>query len=441
MQFTDLKLNRALYAALEEMDILHPTPIQVKSFPVITSGRDIIGIAQTGTGKTLAYLLPLIRDLKFATDGKPRILIIVPTRELVVQVAGEAEKLTKDTSLRVVGVYGGTNIHTQKLLVMDGCDLVVATPGRLVDLALSGALNVKGVKKLVIDEVDEILQLGFRTQLLNILDLIPNKRQNLLFSATMIESVEHIIDTFFNSPIKIEIAPRGTPVEKIEQSAYQIPNFKSKVNLLNHLLSNDESMNKVLVFVATKKLADCLYEEMSITFGEAAGVIHSNKAQNHRLRTVEQFYEGQIRILIATEIIARGLDILEVSHVINFDMPEVPEHYLHRIGRTGRADKFGISINFLTEEGLLQQAAAEELMNISVPILPLPEEVELSKELIPEEIPRLGGDKNYLRKDDVSNSKGAYHQKKEKNMKVNRAQEKRNARKAEKRSARRRKKQ
>jgi len=438
--FTDLKLNKALYAALEEMDMIHPTPIQEKSFPIITKGRDMIGIAQTGTGKTLAYLLPLIRDLTFAKDGKPRILVIVPTRELVVQVANEAEKLTKHMTVRVVGVYGGTNINTQKLVVMDGCDLVVATPGRLVDLALSGALNLKGVKKLVIDEVDEILQLGFRPQLLNILDLIPTKRQNLLFSATMIESVEKILDTFFNNPVKIEISPRGTPVEKIDQSAYQVPNFLSKVNLLQHLLFQDEAMNKVLVFVGTKKLADRLYEAMSISFGDKVGVIHSNKAQNHRLKTVKHFYDGTIQVLIATEIIARGLDILEVSHVINFDMPEVPEHYLHRIGRTGRADKTGISINFLTEEGMLQQAAAEALMNTVVPILPLPKEVEIVEELIPEEIPRLGGDKNYLQNNDLGQSKGAFHDKKLKNTKVNRAQEKRNARKAQKRSARRRKK-
>jgi len=440
LQFSDLKLNKALYAALEEMDLVHPTPIQIQSFPIITSGKDIIGIAQTGTGKTIAYLLPLIRDIGYAKDDKPRILIIVPTRELVVQVANEAEKLTKHMTVRVIGVYGGTNIHTQKLLCMDGSDIVVATPGRLVDLILSGALNVKAIKKLVIDEVDEILQLGFRPQLLNILDLIPSKRQNLLFSATMIESVENIIDTFFNHPTKIEIAPRGTPLEQIEQYAYKIPNFNSKVNLLRHLLSRDEAMNKVLVFVGTKKLADRLYETMSLGFGEQVGVIHSNKNQNHRLRTVEQFYEGQIRILIATEIIARGLDIQEVSHVVNYDMPDVPEHYLHRIGRTGRADKTGISINFLTEEGVLQQQAAELLMNKSVPVLQLPKEVEIVKELIPEEITRLGGDKNYLRQTDIGKSKGAFHEKLAKNQKVNRAQEKRNARKAEKRSARRKKK-
>ena len=358
----------------------------------------------------------------------------------MVQVANEAEKLTKHMTIRVIGVYGGTNIHTQKLLCMDGSDIVVATPGRLVDLILSGALNIKAIKKLVIDEVDEILQLGFRPQLLNILDLIPSKRQNLLFSATMIESVENIIDTFFNHPTKIEIAPRGTPLEQIEQYAYKIPNFNSKVNLLRHLLYQDETMNKVLVFVGTKKLADRLYETMSLDFGEKVGVIHSNKNQNHRLRTVEQFYEAQIRILIATEIIARGLDIQEVSHVVNYDMPDVPEHYLHRIGRTGRADKTGISINFLTEEGVLQQQAAELLMNKSVPILPLPEEVEIVKELIPEEVTRLGGDKNYLRQTDISKSRGAFHEKLAKNQKVNRAQEKRNARKAEKRSARRKKK-
>jgi len=321
---------------------------------------------------------------------------------------------------------------------MEGTDVVVSTPGRLVDLALSGALNLKQVKKFVIDEVDEILNLGFRTQLLNILDLIPKKRQNLLFSATMTEAVEKIIHEFFNSPIKVEISPRGTPVEKIQQSAYQVPNFNSKTNLLQHLLATDDSMSKVLVFVGTKKLADRLYERMKEVFPDQIGIIHSNKAQNFRLKTVEQFYNKEIRVLIATEIIARGLDIVEVSHVINFHMPEIPEHYLHRIGRTGRADKEGISINFVTEEELVYQEAAETLMNRTVTLLPLPESVEIVDTLIPEEMIRMGGDKNYLQVD-LKETKGAYHDKKLKNTKVNRAQEKRNARKEQKRSARRKK--
>ena len=440
MLFKDLKLNNNLQSALEEMGLIYPTPIQIKSFPIIGSGRDMIGVAQTGTGKTLAYLLPLLRDLRWAKDDRPRVLIVVPTRELVVQVKNEADKLAENMSLRIVGVYGGTNINTQKLHLMDGADLVVATPGRLVDLALSGALNLKSCKKLVIDEVDEILNLGFRPQLHNILDLLPFKRQNLLFSATMTEKVEGIIDTFFNNPVKIEIEQRGTPVEKIQQSGYSVPNFNSKVNLLQHLLETDERMNKVLVFVGTKKLVDKLYERMEPLFQETVGLIHSNKAQNHRLRTVEAFHKGEIRILLATELIARGLDILEVSHVINFDMPDVPEHYIHRIGRTGRADKEGLSINFVTENDQPHQEAAEALMGKMIEMIPVPETVEMVDTLIPEEIPRLGGDKNYLQPTVDTSTGTAFHEKKLKNQKVNRAQEKRMARKLEKRNAHKKKK-
>ena len=439
MQFSDLNINKALLNALADIGFVYPTPIQIESFPIILSGKDVIGVAQTGTGKTLAYLLPLIRDLKFSKEGKPRILVVVPTRELVVQVAKEVEKLTTYLTVRVIGVYGGTNINTQKRMAMAGCDIVVATPGRLVDLALSGALNLKGIKKLVIDEVDEILNLGFRAQLHNILDLLPKKRQNLLFSATMTTDVEKIIATFFNNPIKIEITPRGTPLEQIRQSAYQVPNFNTKVNLLKHLLETEESMDKVLVFSATKKLADRLYERMAEDFSDKLGIIHSNKAQNNRLKTVERFHNGEIRVLIATDIIARGLDVSEVSHVVNFAMPEVPEDYLHRIGRTGRADKEGISINFLTETEMEYQKAVENLMKRVVPILDFPASVVVETKLIPEEIPRLGGDKNYLQPADMKSTKGAYHEKKDKNKKVNLAHEKRTARKMEKQKARRKK--
>lgn len=436
MLFTDFKLNKTLQKALADNGFIYATPIQIKSFPIIGSGRDVIGIAQTGTGKTLAYLLPLLRDLKWAKDDRPRILVIVPTRELVVQVVNEVEKLTGSMSVRIRGIYGGTNINTQKLVLMDGADLVVATPGRLIDLALCGALNLKSVRKLVIDEVDEILNLGFRAQLHNVLDLLPMRRQNLLFSATMVENIERIINTFFNNPIKIEVEVRGTPVEKIDQKGYLIPNFNSKVNLLQHLLKDKEEFNKVLVFVSTKKLVDKLFERMDPTFPEEIGSIHSNKAQNNRLRTVESFHNGETRVLVATELIARGLDILEVSHVINFDMPDVPENYLHRIGRTGRADKEGKSINFVKELEQPFQEAAEALMGRQVTMLPVPEEVEIVNTLIPEEIPKMGGDKNYLLKTAHKTPTGGFHEKKLKNQKVNLAHEKRMARKLEKQNAR-----
>ena len=440
MTFADLNLNKPLLNALDDMGYIEPTPIQVEAFPIILSGRDVIGVAQTGTGKTFAYLLPLLRELKFSKEGKPRILVVVPTRELVLQVVGEIEKLTKYMTVRVVGAYGGTNIKTQKIAIQQGLDIIVATPGRLIDLALTRVLQLKTAKKLVIDEVDEMLNLGFRTQLNTILDLLPAKRQNLLFSATMTDEVEKLIDTFFNLPEKIEIAPTGTPIEKINQSAYHVPNFNTKINLLKYLLNNDENFSKVLVFISTKKLADKLYERLSDEIPDQVGVIHGNKSQNFRINAVKEFQEGTTRALIATDIIARGLDIFEVSHVINFDTPEVPENYMHRIGRTGRADKEGVAISFVGDLEQDYQMAIEKLMKQIIPLVPLPEDLEISDKLIPEEIPDKGGNKRYLPVTTIKDSKGAFHDKKEKNMKVNRAQEKRRARQVEKKKARRPKK-
>ena len=233
-----------------------------------------------------------LKNLKFSDQRQPRVLILVPTRELVVQVVNEVKKLTDYISIRVAGVYGGTNINTQKQMVYDGLDILVATPGRLLDLSLTGNLRFKQLQTLVIDEVDEMLNLGFRTQLTNILDILPERRQNLLFSATLTEDVDLIIQDFFNSPVKIEIVPTGTPLEMIIQKAYHVPNFYTKVNLLEHLLA-DEDMTKVLLFVDNKKLADRLAEHLNSKFGEVMGVIHSNKSQNFRLRSIQNFDSGK----------------------------------------------------------------------------------------------------------------------------------------------------
>ena len=234
MNFDDLNLNNPLRNALADLEYMDPTPIQVAAFSPIMSGKDVVGVAQTGTGKTFAYLLPLLRMLQFSTDGNPRIVILVPTRELVVQVTEEVKKLTAYMTVRAVGVYGGTNINTQKLAVAEGVDVVVGTPGRFFDLALSGAFKMKLLKKLVIDEVDEMLNLGFRTQLKNILDLLPEKRQNLLFSATLTEDVENLINDYFFEPLKIEIAPHGTPLEQIRQNGYFGANFNTKTNPVSY---------------------------------------------------------------------------------------------------------------------------------------------------------------------------------------------------------------
>lgn len=442
MLFPDLNLTKPLLSALDELGYIYPTPIQIEAFPIIMSGRDVVGVAQTGTGKTFAYLLPLLRLSNYSKDGNPRVLIVVPTRELALQVADEIEKLTAKTTLRVGVVYGGTNINTQKFVVLNGLDILVGTPGRLTDLVFSGALKFKAIRKLVVDEVDEMLNLGFRTQLNNLFDLLPNRRQNLLFSATMTEDVKKFIDSYFNHPELIEIAPSGTPIERIAQSVYFVPNFYTKVNLLRRLLQEDASLSKVLIFCSTKKLADRLFGQLEEEFAESISIIHSNKSQNYRIRSVENFKSGASRILIATDIIARGMDILEVSHVINFDMPNIPTNYIHRIGRTGRADKDGIAISFATEIEQSYLTAIEELMGQLVDQIPLPEDLEISTESIPEEIQTLGGDKNYRTTAtlDKSGSKGAFHNKKEKNLKTNQAQQKRRARMIEKKKSKRRKK-
>lgn len=419
MTFNDLNLNTPLRNAIEDAGLETPTTIQHKAFPLVMSGKDLVGIAQTGTGKTFAYILPLLRLHKFSKKKAPSVLIIVPTRELVIQVAGEVEKMAEYMTLRVLGIYGGANINTQKERVYEGCDILVATPGRLIDIALDGVLNLKSIKRLVIDEVDEMLELGFRHQLNTLFSLLPERRQNLLFSATISESVSELIEEFFNTPQRVEAAPNGTPVEKIEQVAYGVPNFNTKFNLLKLLLEENDDMNKVLVFASSKRLADRIYKRVEEAFPERFGVIHGNKAQNQRINAVLNFKTGELRGLIATDIIARGIDIDDVSHVINFDLPENSEHYIHRIGRTGRADRNGSAISFISEKEHTFQRGIEALMQKEIPMKGNPENLEISEELIDLEKTVIA-EVTLKKKDPRQNPDGsAYHEKKDKNQKVN----------------------
>ncbi|MEI6767282.1 MAG: DEAD/DEAH box helicase [Bacteroidota bacterium] len=419
MTFSELNLNGPLLNALADLDYVDPTPIQQKAFPIIMSGRNVVGIAQTGTGKTFAYLLPLLRQLTFSEQKDPRILILAPTRELVIQIVGEVEKLLKYTHFRFAGVYGGANINMQKKVVYNGLDVIVATPGRLLDLALSGVLQLKSIQKLVIDEVDEMLGLGFRTQLTNLLELLPVRRQNLMFSATLNPDVEALIANSMPAPVKIEITAHGTPIEKIVQRAFHVPNFNTKVNLLKMLLDADPDMTKVLVFTATKKLADRLFEQAELLFPGQVSVIHSNKSHNNRLDAIKQLQQGTKRLLIATDIIARGMDIMDVSHVINFDMPDVPGDYIHRLGRTGRADKDGIAISFINQTEREYQENIEQMMNMAIPMEALPEGIVISDVYYEEERIAPKFDKNYRKEPSIKDSQGAFHEKKGKNMKVN----------------------
>jgi ATP-dependent RNA helicase RhlE len=419
MTFRDLNLKKPLWNALDDLGYETPTTIQAASFNVMMSGKDTIGIAQTGTGKTLAYLLPSLCMWKFSKEPHPQILIIVPTRELVAQVVSEVEKLSAYMNLAVGGVYGGTNMNTQAAMVLLGLDVLVGTPGRILDLAANGSLQLKHAKKVIIDEVDETLSLGFRPQLLRIFEYLPAKRQNMVFSATLSEEVSLFLDDYLTTPVRVEAARAGSSLDKIDQVAFRVPNFLSKVSLLHHLLENEAENSKVLVFVSSRTLADTLFEEMEQTLGDSVGVIHSNKAQNFRFNTVQNFQTGEINVLIATDLIARGIDVTDVSHVINFDIPESPENYIHRIGRTGRADKNGVASTFVSEKEETALSAIEALMQKKLPFTDVPSEVDFTEELLEFEKVKVTIPGKLIKLPKRENAGASFHEKKAKNKKVN----------------------
>ena len=414
--FLDFDLPKSLQKAIDELGFTHPTPIQIKSMPVILSGRDMMGIAQTGTGKTFAYLLPILKHWKFQNTHTPRVLILVPTRELVVQVAEEVVKLTQYMSVRTLGVYGGVNINTQKTAVYQGVDILVGTPGRVMDLALDNVIRFDEIQKLVIDEFDEMLNLGFRFQVTSILTMLKSKRQNILFSATMTDEVDDMLDEYFDFPVEVSLAPSGTPLEKITQIGYKVPNFLTKLNLIKELLHSDESMSRLLIFINNKKTADLVSLALEEEFPDQFGLIHSNKSQNYRLNTMASFQAGEIRGIVTTDVMARGLDISDITHVINMEFPEVPEQYIHRIGRTGRADKTGVAVSFISPREEEIQIEAEILMEKEIELLPLPN-IEIEEKIL--EFEKEKKKMKMLLKRPKKEGGEAFHEKKDKNKKVN----------------------
>lgn len=414
--FEQFNLPKSLQKAVDELGLTKPTPIQEKSFSVIMSGRDMMGIAQTGTGKTFAYLLPILKQWKFVATDTPRVVILVPTRELVVQIAAEVEKLTQFMSVRTLGVYGGVNINTQKKAVYQGIDVLVGTPGRIMDLALDNVIRFDSLQKLVIDEFDEILNLGFRTQVTSILAMIKTKRQNILFSATMTDEVDEMLEEYFEFPEEVSLAPSGTPLEQIEQLGYKVPNFLTKVNLIIELLK-DEAFERVLLFVNNKKTADLLSDKLEEVFPEQFGTIHSNKSQNYRLQTMATFQAGEIRGIVTTDVMARGLDISDITHVINVEFPEIQEQYIHRIGRTGRADKSGIAISLISPREEEVMIEAEMLMEKELKFLPLPNEVVIAERLLEFEKDRKK--MKVILKTNKLEGGASFHEKAKKNTKVN----------------------
>jgi ATP-dependent RNA helicase RhlE len=409
--FSDFKLNKQLLNAIADARYETPTAIQQKAIPQILAGVDMLGIAQTGTGKTAAYLLPLLMKIKFAQGDDPRALIIVPTRELAMQVYDHVKMLSKFTDLRSCALYGGTGMKPQREILKQGIDIVIATPGRLMDLYLERSVVLKKIQVLVLDEAERLLDMGFKRQIDSIIEVVPMRRQNLLFSATMSDRIQTLTDQFLDRPAVIRIEPEVRTAKTVSQSLYYVPNLKSKTNLLLHLL-NDGDFKKTIIFCKTKANATNIGKYMARKYGEDhVRVIHGNKEQNTRINAVKAFQGGEVKYLVTTDVAARGLDISEVSHVINFDVPLVYEDYIHRIGRTGRAFKSGDSITFCAPDDEYHLIKIQKLIGQKIPVKDIPAEVEIAETPFEEKQMQLREIDNQRKKDDPEFT-GAFQEKK-----------------------------
>lgn len=414
ISFESLGLNKLLLQAIHEKGYNNPTRIQKKIIPLTIAGHDVLGIAPTGTGKTAAYILPALMKLKYARGGHPNVLILGPTRELVIQIDNEIAQLSRYMNIRHTAIFGGTGLRNQINQIREGVDILVATPGRFMDLYLRGEIFTREINTLILDEADKMMDMGFLPQIQKILEVIPHKkRQNLLFSATMPEKVEELSREFLEFPEKVEIAPQATPAETINQILYKTPNLKTKINLLTWLLQDKQLFSRVIIFTKTKVTANNIYKYLLRKVDTSIRVIHANKAQNTRINAINDFKDGKFRLLISTDVTARGIDISEVSHVINFDVPVVYEDYVHRIGRTGRATLSGEAITFVNPPDEYHIRAIEKIIRQKIKEETIPENIIIpntefwEKQQMEREIDRI---KRKLDPD----FKGAFHKKKKK---------------------------
>jgi len=411
-KFEEFKLNRQLLNAVEDAGFTEATPIQEKAIGPVLSGQDLFGIAETGTGKTAAYVLPVLMQLKYAQGGDPRALILAPTRELAMQITDHIHLFSKYTDLRTVVIYGGLGPKSQIEQIGRGVDILVATPGRFLDLYLAGHISTKYLKFLVLDEADKMMDMGFIGSIHRILEVVPRKRQNLLFSATMSGLVQKIAGDFLKHPTVIEVAEQATPAATVTQVLYEVPNFKTKINLLQYLMKDDEEFRRLIIFCRTKAVADNIFSFIERRFGpDAVRVIHANKGQNTRINSISDFKEGNIRILVATDVAARGIDVAEVSHVVNFDVPIVIEDYVHRIGRTGRAFAKGDALTFATPAEKYYIEKIQKLIRQQIPVVPLPADVFVEETPYEERQAIARAIDDQKRKEDPE-FKGAFHEKK-----------------------------
>ena len=412
--FHDFKLNTQLWKAVEEKGYLTPTRIQQKAIPAILAGQDVMGIAQTGTGKTAAYVLPLLKKLSHPQGDEPRGLILLPARELAIQVEREVREFAKYTGLRSAVIFGGSGAKAQIEQLKKGIDILVATPGRLLELYADGHLVLKKLQVFVLDEAERLMDMGFISQLHRILEIIPRKRQHLLFSATMSGLVRKIAGDFLAFPTIVQIEPEKRTASTVSQLVFFTPNRKTKINLLEHLLSDTEDLTKVIVFCKTKEAATGLYRYLSRRHGESqVRVIHGNKSQQSRIHAVTEFRKPEVRVLVATDVAARGLDIPAISHVINFDVPLVAEDYVHRIGRTGRAFHTGASITFCHDADRYYLEKIEKLIGSEIPVAALPEGVFVEQTPYEERQEQAREMDQQHRKTDPA-FQGAFHEKKSK---------------------------
>ena len=348
MSFQALGLDAKILQAIAEAGYTEPTPIQSAAIPPIIAGHDLIGIAQTGTGKTAAFTLPILTRLA-AAQGKPgtKVLILAPTRELVVQIEENVLAYAKHLPLTIAKVFGGVGERPQINALRSGCDIVIATPGRLIDLMGQRHGNFSGLQHLVLDEADRMLDMGFLPSIKRIVQAMPKKRQTLMFSATLSKEIEALTHEFQHSPKIVQIGRRSNPAETVTQMVYEVP-MHLKQPLLSHLLE-DAKLDMVLVFTRTKHGADRVARKLEQT-GVKCATLHANRSQNQRLKALADFKSGAVRVLVATDIAARGIDVDGISHVVNYDFPMHSEDYVHRIGRTGRAQAIGDAISFITPE-------------------------------------------------------------------------------------------
>jgi ATP-dependent RNA helicase RhlE len=373
MSFSDLGLLPELLRAVADKGYDTPSPIQIQAIPAVLAGRDVLAGAQTGTGKTAGFVLPILQrlaaDTAHGASRAPRALVLTPTRELAAQVAQSARDYGKHMPLRTYQVFGGVSINPQISALRSGCDILVATPGRLLDLAQQRALDLSKIQVLVLDEADRMLDMGFIHDIRRIIKLLPQKRQNLLFSATYSDDIRALAERLLHNPLSVQVAARNAPIELVEQRAYRVQK-EQKRHLLVHLIQEGQ-WRQVLIFTRTKHGANRLAQQL-----EGAGIqsaaIHGNKSQAARVKALDMFKAGQVTCLVATEVAARGLDIKELPQVVNYELPNVPEDYVHRIGRTGRAGSAGEAISLVSsdESGLLRDI--ERVLRRSIPTVPTP---------------------------------------------------------------------